>query len=142
MNKKTELFNKKETGGRLKETRRAIKKTQKEIAGLCGLPTSMISEMESGNKKIHPAYLHLLASEFNVNLHWIFTGKGLMFMSPVELSWDFGRDNERIMEMIYLLENSTIMRFEILISYVMALENHRGQVKHLLEKIKKRKRGS
>lgn len=137
MNKKINQFDTKETGIRLKETRKAINKTQKETAGLCGLPTSMISEMESGIKKIHPAYLHLLASEFNVNLHWIFTGKGLMFMSPVELSWNFGQDNERIREMIYLLEHSPVIRYDILTAFIKSVDKNNDYVKDLLENARK-----
>ena len=41
-----------------------------------------------------------------------------MFNPDFELSWDFGKDSEVIMEMIYLIENFDLVRFEILSHYL------------------------
>ena len=105
-------LNLKEIGSRLKNARKAISRKQLEVAKMCGLPKSTISEMENGLRKPHTNYLLLLVSEFNVNLNWIFTGKGAMF-ADYEISWDFGKDNQTLKDMLYLIENSPDIRLAI-----------------------------
>jgi transcriptional regulator with XRE-family HTH domain len=102
-----------EIGARLKKARKTIDRTQIQIAKMCDLPTSTISEMESGLRRPHARYLFLLVSEFNVNLNWIFTGKGLMFLD-FEIKVDFGLDNELVKELIRLIEISPSLRYKVL----------------------------
>lgn len=116
MSKKIEI-NLKEIGRRLKETRNTLGITLKEMQKMCGVMASTISEMESGLKKPHHLYLYLLAVKFNVNINWIFTGKGTKILD-YEIKMDFGEDNERIKDMIQLLEKNPFLRYEILGCYL------------------------
>lgn len=128
----------KDIGARLKSARKALNYTQKEMGRMCGVPSSTISEMESGVKKPHPAYLYLLSNEFNVNIHWILTGKGALFMPYFEFKWDFGQDSQRIMEMIYLMEQSPSVRYEMLAHFIKFLDSNKDMIKDLLpEKLNK-----
>ena len=109
--KKVKL-NLKEIGERLKKARKSLNKTQDDMSRLCGVQHSVISEMENGLRKPYPQYLMLL-SELKINLNWILSGKGSMF-ADFEINWDFGQDNQIVKELIYLLENSPIFRYEML----------------------------
>ncbi|MCK4762111.1 MAG: helix-turn-helix transcriptional regulator [Candidatus Aminicenantes bacterium] len=120
MNKKIKL-DRATIGKRLRQTRKNLDLTLKEMGEMSGFVVSAVSEMELGKKRILPEYLNLLAAKFNVNLNWIFTGKGSMFLPGYELTWDFGKDNEEIEEMIYLIENSSFFRHEVL-RYFMKLK--------------------
>jgi len=128
--KETSLdLNLREVGERLKKTRKALDLTQQEIAKMSDIPTSTVSEMEKGIKKPHTFYLYLLSTQFYVNINWILTGKGAMFLPSFELKWDFGQDNPVVMEMIYLIENDVRVRHKVL-SYYTELP----EIKRLLRK--------
>lgn len=113
MNEKN-IINVVEIGKRLREVRKSLNLTLKDMSKMSGFAVSAVSEMELGKKRLLPEYLYLLSSRFSLNLNWLFTGSGSMFMPPIDLKWDFGKDNEEIREMIYLLENSSYFRHEIL----------------------------
>ena len=103
-----------EIGKRLREVRKSLNLTLKDMSKMSGFVVSAVSEMELGKKRLLPEYLYLLSSRFSLNLNWLFTGSGSMFMPPIDLKWDFGKDNEDIREMIYLIDNSSYFRHEIL----------------------------
>lgn len=126
-------FDTKIIGQRLKDARKAIGLTQKEIARRCDFQTSFISEMEGGVKKIHPKYLFYLASDWNIDINWILTGKGSMYSPGIDIKWDFGKDNDYIMEMIYLLNEAPGIRYEILRDYSKIRNNNAEQIKKYLE---------
>jgi transcriptional regulator with XRE-family HTH domain len=127
-------LNLKEIGKRLKEARKALNKTQNDMSELCGIQHSVISEMENGLRKPYPLYLKLL-SELKVNLNWIFNGKGSMF-ADFEINWDFGKDNETIKELIYLLENAPLIRFEILRNFLVLKSKNIEAIEDILSKMK------
>ena len=127
-------LNFKEIGKRLKEARKALDKTQSDMNKLCGIQHSVISEMENGLRKPYPLYLMLL-SELKVNLNWIFTGKGSMF-ADFEINWDFGKDNELVKQLIYLLENSPLIRFEVLNNFLKIKNKQRKAIESILEEMK------
>ena len=126
-------LNLKEIGKRLKEARKALDKTQKDMNKLCGIQHSVISEMENGLRKPYPLYSMLL-SELKVNLNWIFSGKGSMF-DDFEINWDFGKDNERVKELIYLLENSPLIRYEVLTNFLQIKRKHSQDIESILEEL-------
>ncbi|MCK4762113.1 MAG: helix-turn-helix transcriptional regulator [Candidatus Aminicenantes bacterium] len=112
--KKKVAINFDEIGRRLRQVRKSLDFTLKEMGEMSGFVVSAISEMELGKKRILSEYLNLLAGKFRVNLNWVFTGKGSMFLPGYELTWDFGKDNKEVAELLYLLENSSYFRHEIL----------------------------
>lgn len=127
----------KDIGERLKLARKTLNITQKDMSKMCGIPTSTVSEMESGIKKPHPSYLYLLSKDFNVNINWILTGKSSMLLPDFEIKWDFGQDNKRIMEMIYLIENSEIARHDILGYFARFRSSNKELVENTLLKLNK-----
>ncbi len=119
MSKESKLkMNMKEIGQRLKATRKALDHTLKDMSNMCSVTLSAISEMEKGIKRPHQFYLFLLAKSFNVNINWILTGRGSMFVPSFEITYDFGPERERTMEMIYLMEQSELIRYEMLAHFV------------------------
>ncbi|MDX2001021.1 MAG: LexA family transcriptional regulator [Chitinophagales bacterium] len=71
-------------GQRLKTFRKAIKKSQAEIAEVLGVEQALISMVE--NQKTELAYWHMkkLKETFNLSLEWLETGQGEMFTSVPE----------------------------------------------------------
>lgn len=101
-----------EIGKRLKEARKAVNMTQEKMGELYGFPHTAISEMESGKRNAQLKYLILLINQFNINLNWIFTGKGLMFRD-FEIRRDFGDENEKAKDLIDLVNTSPEDRYKI-----------------------------
>lgn len=117
----------KDIGGRLKEVRNKIGCTLSELQEMCGVAKSTISEMETGLKKPHHLYLYLLSTKYNININWIFSAKGSMFLD-YEIKLNFGEDNERIKELIYLLEKSPAFRYETLRHYIEFIEKNKDLI--------------
>lgn len=67
---------------RLKELRKACKKSQAEFADVLGLSRNAITEIESGRNCVLDRHLAMLSNwkEFRVNVDWIRTGEGEMFL--------------------------------------------------------------
>lgn len=131
--KKVKL-NLKEIGERLKKARKSLNKTQDDMSRLSGVQHSVISEMENGLRKPYPQYLMLL-SELKINLNWILSGRGSMF-ADFEINWDFGQDNQIVKELIYLLENSPIFRYEILKIFLEFKIKNSEIIENILSKMK------
>jgi len=104
-------------GKRLKEARKKINCTLSEMNEMCGVAKSTLSEMEAGLKKPHHLYLYLLSTKYNININWIFSGKGSMFLD-FEIKLDFGEDNKIIKELFHLLGKFPVLRYEILRHYL------------------------
>ncbi len=133
----TDNYNNKEIGKRLKEARKSIGRTLKQMSQISGLSISTIHGMEMGNNKPNIKYLYLLSEEFNINLNWIVTGTGSMLAPGFDLTWKFGEDSKRILELIYMLEHCDILRYEILGRYSEFRESHRELLESILSRRKK-----
>lgn len=46
------------------------------------------AKYETGERKLSPEFVNDLADKYNVNLTWLFTGKGEMFNDPIEASFE------------------------------------------------------
>ncbi len=130
-------FNNIEIGKRLKEARKSIGRTLNEMSKISGLSTSTIHGMEIGKSKPNTKYLYLLSEEFNINLNWIITSRGSMLAPGFDLTWKYGEDSERVLEMIYLMENSDRLRYEILCRYVEVKDLNEELVESVLSRAKK-----
>ena len=118
-------FDLKEIGQRLKEARKAVNQTQEGMGELSGFPHSAISEMESGTRRPQAKYLMILTDVFKVNLNWVFTGNGTMFDLGINL--DFGKDNQILKEMLYLLDNVPPIRLQIF-QYFLELKHSKKEL--------------
>lgn len=113
-----------EIGKRLKTFRKSLSCTLAEMEKLSGLKSSTISEMESGRNKPNTQYLLFLYETYKLNITWIFTGRGSMILPDLQLTFNFGIDTDRIIEMIDKIENDEVIRHKLLLYY---LENCGGK---------------
>ena len=67
-------------GERIKEVRRASKKTQQAFADAIGLKRNTIANYEIGNVLPSDRTISDICREFNVNEDWLRTGNGEMFL--------------------------------------------------------------
>ncbi len=105
-------------GTRLKQVRKSLHLTLNDMFKISGFSTSIISEVENGKKIPSSIYLYALSTELNVNINYVFTGQGEMFLAEEpRFKRDFGRDQERIEELLHYLEHYDIARYEILSSF-------------------------
>ena len=68
------------TGDRLKTVRKYLKMNQQEMGDALKVNASAISQMENNHIKPSLDTLIQLTKTFDVDLHWLLTGKGDMFM--------------------------------------------------------------
>lgn len=70
---------------RIKELRKAMKKSQEDFGKILGLSKSGVSEIESGRRNVTEQHIIMLRNckDFHVNENWIRTGEGEMFI-PVD----------------------------------------------------------
>lgn len=121
-------------GNRLKEVRKKLGLTLEEMKNISGYSVSTISEIERDINNPNPRYLLLLTEKFNLNLNWLFTGKGGMFIPEFELKWDFGKDSKTILKMIYLIENWEMLRYDMLRHFLKFLDTNEDKIKkYILE---------
>lgn len=67
--------------------------SQIDFAKLLEIPQSVVSEVEKGKKNIsHNSIISLLASFSNVNVDWLFTGRGGMFYSDNVQKFEYKYD--------------------------------------------------
>lgn len=71
---------KKEIGARLKLYRETQKYNQKDFSSKLGIKQESLSRYESGNQSV-PDEIKLKLSKENVNIDWLITGKGDMFIN-------------------------------------------------------------
>jgi transcriptional regulator with XRE-family HTH domain len=64
---------------RIKELRSALKLSQRQFARRIFVSQALVYEIELGKRKIHTRILHLISSQFNVNMEWLKKGEGDMF---------------------------------------------------------------
>ncbi len=70
---------------RFKELRKACKKNQIDFGKAVGLARSGIAAIETGQRSVTEKHLTILSNwdEYNVNIDWLRTGNGEMFL-PME----------------------------------------------------------
>jgi len=70
---------------RFVELRKACKKNQSEFSKILGLSRSGVTAIETGQRKVTEKHLLMLSNweEYNVNIDWLRTGDGEMFL-PTE----------------------------------------------------------
>ncbi|MDQ1351686.1 MAG: hypothetical protein QG657_1991 [Acidobacteriota bacterium] len=74
-------------GQRVKEIRKTLRLSQKEFAESLGISGTFVSEVESGKYKPCYDFFYNMMEHFNVNLHYLLSGQGEMFirdMKPAE----------------------------------------------------------
>ncbi len=120
-------------GSRLRQVRESLKLTLEKIHDLTGFSVSLISAAENGQKKPSAIYLAALHELFNVNLHFIFTGKGQPFLSKSAGKDGKPQFSDTYEEMLYFLENFEMVRYAIMTEYLKFKIQHPDELKKILE---------
>ena len=135
-----------EVGARLRAARETLKLSMERMSEITGYSKGLISATENGFKKPSTIYLYAMHDKFNVNIHYIFTGKGPMFLDAPdaqEQSPDPSRavtlaeSDSHVREMLELMEQVETVRFAVLGYFYQYKTQNRLLIKEQLE----RKRG-
>jgi len=106
-------------GKRLRDIREALNITLEKMQEITGFSKSLISAAEKGQKKPSSIYLYFLLDRFNVDLNYVFSGKGNMFKRIPRLldpgDPDLGHSCE---ELIYMIENVELVRYAMMTEYI------------------------
>lgn len=106
-------------GKRLRDIREALDITLEKMQEISGFSKSLISAAEKGQKKPSSIYLYFLLDRFNVDLNYVFSGKGNMFRHVPKLldprDPDLGHTCE---ELVYMIENVELVRYAMMTEYI------------------------
>ncbi|MDQ1349931.1 MAG: hypothetical protein QG657_232 [Acidobacteriota bacterium] len=131
-------------GDRLKNIRKKLNLPQKEMAVALKIAPSYLCEIEKDNGNPGPELFVRLASEFNVNMNYLFAGKGEMFSdAPLKIKTqecDVDDDIDTPEKLFWLLEKSVFFRGMIFSQANKLLYQEKETINHDLRK-KKSKAG-
>ena len=66
---------------RIKELRHSLKLSQRAFSKAVYVSNGYLAGIELGHNEVKDRLIHLIASTFSVNKHWLLTGEGRMFNS-------------------------------------------------------------
>lgn len=112
---------------RFKELRKACKKTQIDFGKVLGISSSGIANIETGQRSVTEKHLIMLSNwnEYNVNIDWLRTGKGDMFL-PNETD---------ALELIRKEYGLTDTQFKFVANFLRLPENEKDIIFHFLESV-------
>lgn len=148
-------------GRRLRAVRTALDLSIERMQDISGYSRSLISAAENGLKKPSTVYLYTLFDKFNVNIHHVFSGKGPMFLdksepgetnaaepppkpqkteeqqekTPRDPRIDFIESDEKIKEMIFLMEKFDLVRYSMITEFVRFQVQNREMIDTLKKKL-------
>jgi transcriptional regulator with XRE-family HTH domain len=131
----------KTAAGRIRTVRERLKLKQVDFANQLGVSQSFLSIVESGKRKPSFALLCSLLTSFNVDLPWVLTGQGEMFIKTNQESsfidlFPEVPPAEDVIDLIKSLE-VPIMRNALLSKYYFYLEKYRDIISDYYEKKEK-----
>jgi len=74
------MENKNEYGSKLRQAREALGMIQRVFGGPLGLNEANIKDIETGRKKLTPELATQIEEAHGINMRWLLTGKGEMFL--------------------------------------------------------------
>ncbi|MCP5046499.1 MAG: helix-turn-helix transcriptional regulator [bacterium] len=122
-------MNLRDIGGRLKAVRTALGMSIEKIAQVTGFSKGLISEAENGRKKPSSVYLYGLLDQFKVNINYILTGEGRMFLDRSNAP---GIDDE-IQELFFMVENVNLVKYAVLGFFIEYKIRNKDVIKELME---------
>jgi len=129
-------INLQEIGSRLREAREAVNLTLEKMQEAVGFSKSLISAAEKGNKKPSPIYLLALIHLFNIDVNYILTGKGGLFLSKEGLRKEEDPiDDASVREMVEMMRRHELVRYSMLYQYHLFKANHKALVDTWLEEL-------
>ena len=110
-----------EVGIRIRNIRKSLKLKQKEFVKKLLISDASLSDIENGKHKPNFDFLLNLAQEFNVNLDYVFFGKGEMFVDhALSLSGrieEFAVNISDVRRFLYHFERSPIVQYAALTQF-------------------------
>lgn len=121
-------------GERLRQVRQSLNLSIIKISDMTGFSKSLISDIENGKKKPSSIYLHGLLSMFKVNVNYILTGKGSIFLDerPV-LDHD-------MTEMVDLMHQVDLVKYSMLSFFIDFKTRNKDVIEVLLKEGAKKKK--
>lgn len=103
---------------RFKETVHKSGKSQKEIAEICNVTHQYLSQAIGGKNVPSIKLLTAVSKETGVNLHWILTGEGEMYIGGNVSSSEkeLKEENESLRKQLFELQNKLISMYESFLS--------------------------
>ncbi len=110
--------NLKEIGKRIKEIRKNLRITQKELAAELEMSPCYLSEIEGGKGNPGHAFFYKISTRYNVNLNYLFHGEGEMCTRIKFKNIPDEDDNideiETIDDLFWYLENSPLVKVQVI----------------------------
>ena len=75
---------------RLKYVRWQLGYTQDEFSQFLNISKPTLVRYEAGGRKPDADFLHILMTRFNININWLISGNGKMFLSGGEITRNMG----------------------------------------------------
>lgn len=112
---------------RFTELRKACKKNQSEFSKVLGLSRSGVTAIETGQRSVTEKHLLMLSNwdEYNVNIDWLRTGKGDMFL-PNETD---------TLELVRKEYNLTDAQLKFVANFLRLPENEKDVIFNFLESV-------
>lgn len=125
-------------GERLKQIRKALYLSQTELAEKLDVSRSFISELESGSVRCGYDLIFKLSEIFNVNLYYLVRGEGDIFgaktPTPSLAGKEIGDPIESIPELLWYLERSTLMRYNVMFAATRILLDEEDRIVKEIDK--------
>jgi transcriptional regulator with XRE-family HTH domain len=136
----------KEFGRRIKNIRRELNLTQKELAAELGLSASFISDIESGRSKACLDFFYYLAKKFDVNLYYLILGEGETIgskgMGPFPGNIKIGTSVESKNELLWYIERSPMLLHTLLGFTTKFIYENEKYIKKEIDEYNAREKGS
>ena len=119
----------KQIGQRLEAVRKELSMTLVALEEKVGFSKSLIAAAEKGEKKPSAVYLYGLITQFNVNINYILTGKGEMFLDRKNLT-----EAEKDMDDLFkLMKRVRMVKYAVLTFFQEYVKRNEDLVKKYLE---------
>ena len=123
-----------EFGQRVRNIRKQLRISQKELAQHLNISNTYLSEIEAGRFKPGFHFFGNLVTKFNVNIKYLITGQGDSFINTeTTRKHDYGEYSERIQEMLKDFEQVPMVKYAMLEFY----ENYKITKKAIIEAARK-----
>ncbi len=135
-------------GRRLKDIRRKLDIPQKDFAEKLEMSGSFLSEVEKGKAKPGYEFLKSLIIKFNINLLYLFTGEGPLFLGEITepestgLRIEITENKEIFEEMFWYFTNVPAVKYAVLEFFKHYLFDHNEMIEFELKKLKKKDKES
>jgi transcriptional regulator with XRE-family HTH domain len=138
-------------GERLKKIRQHMGIKQQDFAYSLNISGGYLSELEKGKKKPGIEILNKLSNKYFVNIAYLFTGKGTLFLRPEDLQKPeheiepesklkpqaVGDDIKILEEMEWYIKHIPVVRFALIDFFKNYLYEKRGMIEEEVKKYRK-----